>query len=249
MTGGVDGRPRAPALPVNLYRAFVRDYLSPTSSVHPSTPPFLRAFLLGYVVSVVPAIVRALVHIVRRRKDASTRARVSFLIGAVLKAVKAGFSVRSLGCVFGVAVGGAKWAEPFVRPLVSRAYLSYLKIKSRYEEQPLAAEAEASLPTADRSRIDVLSTFVSASLSSLAAFVLLQSSPAYRPNSISSIVPVPVTADDAGQNNGNGSGLVRRKRRYETHTLDLTLFVLVRAVDSIVRGTFFSVACPSLLIS
>ncbi|GAA5995011.1 uncharacterized protein JCM10292_004486 [Rhodotorula paludigena] len=220
-------------------------------SSHPSTEPFLRAVLLGWAAQSFPALVRVLLAASTRRSPSSLRQLGTRFLAALCK----GLHPRGLGVAFGIAIGGARWAESLVEPAVRRAYLAAVgktralregKGKARETEQSLADEQQRAVQ--DERNIRALATFASAALSSLAALLILQSSPSYRrptrPTAalangddldflVTPYTPsLPASAVDAPADARLDS------RSKQSPTLDLTLFVLVRAADTLARAVY-----------
>ncbi|GAA5923218.1 uncharacterized protein JCM15063_003573 [Sporobolomyces koalae] len=213
----------------------------------PATLPFLRAAALGYTAQTAPAIVRALT----KRKGKSA---VQVLV-QLLKAFK--FKPRGLALAFGIAVGGAKYGERLLEPVVRRVYLasrekarSLREGKGKTKEIVLSQAEEVNKLETDHKIIATLTTACSATISSFLAILLLQSSPTYRRPSI----PLAVSTDPkldfsvspyAVTTTANQVRPTGRMSRHspttsivQSPTLDLTLFVFVRAVDTLVRGTY-----------
>ncbi|BGP21762.1 para-aminobenzoate synthase, subunit I [Rhodotorula toruloides] len=214
-------------------------------TVHPSTEPFLRAFLLGYAAQSIPAVIRVLLSSLL----APTRKAPSQVGSDLAKAVARGFDPRGLGVAFGVAIGGAKWAEEWVEPAVRSAYAAGLararaggrEGKGKARETEVSLEGEQQRAVEDERNVRVLSTFVGATVSSLVALLVLQSSKAYRRPAwpaaqlvhdlrpdflISPYTPGPSSTPDPTP---------RNSRRVQSPTLDLTLFLFVRGTDTFLR--------------
>ncbi|GJN91600.1 hypothetical protein Rhopal_004623-T1 [Rhodotorula paludigena] len=235
-------------------RSIARARLLIASAVHnqhPSTEPFLRAVLLGWAAQSFPALVRVLLAASTRRSPSSRRQLGTRFLAALCK----GLHPRGLGVAFGVAIGGARWAESLVEPAVRRAYLVAVgrtralregKGKARETEESLADEQQRAVQ--DERNIRALATFASATLSSLAALLVLQSSPSYRRPTRPTASPanggdldflvtpytpsLPASAVDAPADARLDS------RSKQSPTLDLTLFVLVRAADTLARAVY-----------
>ena len=253
---------------------------------HPSTEPFLRAYALGWAASTLPALLRVLLGAAtssRSRRRPALRQLAAQLAAALAK----GFDPRGLALAFGVAVGGAKWGEPLVEAVVSRAYFAGVErartlrdghggrrdegkarearvslgelqqraVQDEVEGKGKARETDESLAAAqdrvaqDERNVRALSTFVSGSLSSLVALLILQSGKGYR----RPVRPLaaPALSDDkvdvlltpyapplpsAVSSGGPPPALSPAQlRATQSPTLDLTLFVLVRGVDTLAR--------------
>ncbi|GAA5887632.1 hypothetical protein JCM6882_001476 [Rhodosporidiobolus microsporus] len=206
---------------------------------HPSTEPFLRAVALGWAAQSVPLVVRVLLAATRRRRRLLTVIRQ--LVVALLK----GLHPRGLGTAFGVAIGGARWAQDAVEPAVRKGYLAAAgrlrASKGKERETTASLKAEQQRVLQDESNIRSLSTFVASTLSSLAALLILQSSPIYnrRPSPAVTeekldFVLTPYTT--ATPQPPPPPAEIAPSRPSQSPTLDLTLFVLVRAADTLVRA-------------
>ncbi|BGO96741.1 Para-aminobenzoate synthase, subunit I [Rhodotorula toruloides ATCC 204091] len=213
-------------------------------TAHPSTEPFLRAFLLGYAAHSVPAVIRVLLSSLLSR----TRKPPSQVLSDLAKAVARGFHPRGLGVAFGVAIGGAKWAEEVVEPVVRSAYAAGVararavrEGKGKARETEFSLEAEQQRVVEDERNVKVLSTFVGSTISSLVALLILQSSKAYRRPARPTAQPVPDLQPDfliSPYTPGPSSTpdpTPRNSRRIQSPTLDLTLFLFVRGTDTFLR--------------
>ncbi|GAA6047342.1 hypothetical protein JCM3770_001897 [Rhodotorula araucariae] len=226
---------------------------------HPSTEPFLRAYLLGWAAQTLPAVLRVVLGAASRRGHRPLAVRR--VLVQLLQALGKGFDPRGLGMAFAVAVGGAKWGEALVEPAVRVAYFAGAdKARALREGKGKARETDESLDAAqqrivqDERTVRALSTFVSASVSSLAALLILQSSKPYRQR----VRPLATTtADDkldflltpytpALPSSAASLTTVTspssapplppaQYRATQSATLDLTLFVLVRGADTLAR--------------
>ncbi|GAA5926457.1 hypothetical protein JCM3775_001023 [Rhodotorula graminis] len=248
---------------------------------HPSTEPFLRAYALGWAATTVPALLRVLLG---AATSSRSRSRPLRQLGAQLAAALAkGLDPRGLALAFGVAVGGAKWGEPFVEAVVRRAYLAGIerarslrdgqnghegkgdahetlaelhqravqvegKGKARETDDSLAQAAQDRVAQDERN-VRALSTFVSGSLSSLVALLILQSGTGYRrpvrplagpalsDDKVDVLLtpyapPLPSVISSGGPPPALSPAQLRAT---QSPTLDLTLFVLVRGVDTLAR--------------
>lgn len=225
------------------------------SQLDPATLPFLRAAALGYAAQVLPRLVKALT-----KRKGKTNLQVLLQL---LKALK--FKTRSLSLAFGIAVGGGKYGERLLEPILRRVYVE-VKEKSRSmregkgKQRELTEDEELQKLKTDHKIIQALTTACSATISSLLAIMLLQSSPSYRrpltplagstdPKLDFSVSPYTVTTTAAqirpSPTIASRSTLIESKPvRHgpssiaQSPTLDLTLFVFVRAVDTLVRGMY-----------
>lgn len=226
-----------------------------TRHADPSTAPFLRAYSLGFAASVVPSLLKIILPVLLGK-----RKRVAFrpVLAAILAALRRGLSPRGLAMSFGVAAGGAKWGEDKVEPLVRKVYQA---ARSRVQKRrEAAADIQEVDDTASQDRqekiVKMVSTLVSSTIASLVAITILQSSPAYsRPGPLSPTPPLPADLDlgfspypslSTTELAPTPSSLPPTLnspppfdyRVAQSPTLDLTLFILVRATDTIVRGIY-----------
>ena len=183
--------------------------LSPLLSGQAPHAVFIRAYALGYTVQIVPACVRVLLAALKHRRP------VRSLLRQVVLALVRGIRMRSLASAFGTAVGGARLLEVLLEPR---------------REQWLASwdgDEEDSIERGKRRRqTRALCTFLSASIASFAAILLLQSKrPSARQTSeaiefvVTPYSPLSAAAVD------KSTASVKR----DSPTLDLTLLVFVRA--------------------
>lgn len=213
-------------------------------TAHPSTKPFLRAFVLGYAAQSIPAIVRILLSSLLAR----TRKSPAHVLANLARAAARGLDPRGLGVAFGVAIGGANWAQDLVEPAVRQAYAAGVararavrEGKGKAKETASSLEREQQRVLDDERNVRILSTFVGATVSSLVALLVLQSSKAYRRPArpqqqavpdlppdflISPYTPGPLSTPDPAP---------RNSRRVQSPTLDLTLFLFVRGTDTLLR--------------
>ncbi|GAA5920778.1 hypothetical protein JCM1841_004187 [Sporobolomyces salmonicolor] len=225
----------------------------------PSTAPFLRAAAIGYAAQTFPTVLRIVLAVVLRRKRQSSLKVVRELARALVK----GLSPRGLGAAFGVAVGGAKYGERWLEPVVRKVYLAAAEKtraaregKGKGREVVLSPEEAQEKLRRDDKVVQTLTTWCSATISSLVAVLLLQSSPGYarRPAPASfqpdpkldfAVTPYSTTvtgldpqpAQPVSDSTRNGANL-RTSMVVQSPTLDLTLLVFVRAVDTLVRGAY-----------
>ncbi|GAA5850225.1 hypothetical protein JCM8547_001049 [Rhodosporidiobolus lusitaniae] len=191
--------------------------------------PVARAALLGWAAESVPALVRvALVAAVKRR-------RVSLIQVAreLVVATTKGLRANGLAVAFAVAVGGIEWADQ-AEPLVRTAYEAMVgkarRGKGKARETDETLKAERIRAEQDERNIKALSTFVASSVSSLLALLILQS-PRRRPRLARSTPPVPALDFNVTPYIPVESA----QAPVQSPTLDLTLFIFVRAADTLVR--------------
>lgn len=217
------------------------DRVKPLLDADESNRPFLRAYAIGFAATVIPSLVKVLLSLKRRQG--------SQVLLQLLKAIGKGFSPRGLALAFGISVGGAQWGESRVEGVVRRAYLSALhQVQARRKSQQAKIESMEDAEEAARKEtakheaiIKALSTFVSATVASLVSITLLQSRrsrssrQAQEPDLALGFSPYEALS---GPQTGPTPILPRpramsRRPAVQSPTLDLTLFIFVRAGESI----------------
>ncbi|GAA6032828.1 hypothetical protein JCM8097_000816 [Rhodosporidiobolus ruineniae] len=218
------------------------------SSSHPSTAPFLRALLLGTLAQTAPSLLRTLLSLLRRRP--SNRLSPLAALALLFRALRPALNPRGLGVAFGVAIGGARYLEDWVEPLVRRAYERVQqaregrrKGKAKETSESLAEEQQRAVR--DEEAVRGLVTFLAGSLSSLAALLILQSAPtsglktrtAKADDALDFVVTpyAPALPVQAGAEKAPREVRAEKTAGKQSATLDLTLFVFVRAADTLVR--------------
>lgn len=231
-----------------LLRALQQRLQKLQDSSDPSTLPFLRVYAIGFAASFLPALVRVLLS--------SRRVSVAKLASRVLKALQRAFSPRGLAMAFGVAVGGAKWGESRVEVPVRAAYfagLRKLEAKRRGKGskiEEIVEDDEASRRNAEKHEaiVKALSTFFSATIASFVSISLLQSRSPNSPRVRQQESPAdlrlgfsPYQSLTAGTASASPSprrplspNLTTSNLRpaVQSPTLDLSLFIFVRASES-----------------
>ncbi|GAA5908340.1 uncharacterized protein JCM6883_004354 [Sporobolomyces salmoneus] len=214
----------------------------------PSTLPFLRAFALGYLAETLPALVKA----VSKRKGKSAFQIVLQLVKALKFKPRGGLAVA-----FAIAVGGGKYGERLLEPVVRRVYLKardHVKAransgKGKEKEVVLTEEEELEELKKEHKIVQTITTACSATISSFFAILVLQSSPSYRrpstPLAVStdpkldfSVSPYTFTTTAKQVRPSGREGRRKEERKVQSPTLDITLFVFIRAVDTLVRGLY-----------
>lgn len=136
-----------------------------------------------------------------------------------------GLGPRSLAIFFGLSLGGARWLERVVEPVVERY------VRSRRPDGE--ANERTELDADERRRVRIASTAVGSFVSSLGAIILYQSNKRRRAVKPASLInPLPTLPIDGVKPVPAAKG--------QSPTLELTLFVLVRACDALVRGAYQS---------
>ncbi|GAA5835178.1 hypothetical protein JCM11251_006636 [Rhodosporidiobolus azoricus] len=217
---------------------------------HPSTEPFFRALLLGWAASSLPATLRVLLRAGRGKR--SLRSAIRAMAGALAS----GLRPRGLGVACAVSIGGARWAEDLVEPAVRRAYFAAVgrfrlrQAKGKERETSASLEAEQQQTLRDEFAVKLLSTFFAATFSSLTALLILQSSSSSHRSSPSTRLSFSTSANDkvdlvltpyaptlpASDASPATPPEFACARPPQSPTLDLTLFVLVRAADTFIRA-------------
>lgn len=254
----------AASLPRAVQLRQVRHLLSSSfANADPSTLPFLRAYALGFAFESVPSFIRIFLSLVVRRKGAP-RASILAVLASLLRVVGKGLNPRGgLATALGVAVGGGKWGESRVEPFVRKLYLRALRrVRERREgrgsfkgkgvEDDESIAKDRALEEQHERSIKQLSTFVASTFASLVSISLLQASPQYsRPKPCSPtlddlqfvpspspypslLVETPRPSSKALSSTSPSSKLPVA----QSPTLDITLFVFVRAADTIVRAIY-----------
>ncbi|GAA5876333.1 hypothetical protein JCM3774_003725 [Rhodotorula dairenensis] len=179
----------------------------------------IRAYTLGYAAQTIPTCVRVVLSALKYRRDRS--GPVKTLARRLLSVLARGLRTRSLASAFGLAIGGARQLEVLLEP--------HLK---RWVTAPFDGDTEAASEThARQRRLRACCTFLSASVASCAAILLLQSK---RPSTSQAseaieFVVTPYSALPAA------SDLPTAGAKRDSPTLDLTLLLFVRAADTLAR--------------
>lgn len=254
--------------PGELRRQLSRQITSSFANADPSTLPFLRAYAMGFTAQTFPAVLRILLGAILRRKGAP-RASLLAVLANLLRAVGRGLHPRGgLAMALGIAVGGGKWSESRVEPLVRKLYLAALRrVRERREVRGSSKgegieddESIAKIVEDDKSpaksreleekherSIKRLSTFVASTLSALVSISLLQASPQYsRPKPCSPIVddleflpsPSPYPSLIVEPPHPSPKLLSSPTLVAQSPTLDITLFIFVRAADTLARAIY-----------
>jgi hypothetical protein len=227
------------------------------ATLDPSTAPFVRAYSLGYAAAVVPSLLRIILGGLLKRKGAAPSSGLLGVLREVLVAMVKGLSPRGLAMAFGVSVGGAKWGESRVEPFVRRMYERVLRSRKGANAKVDGGKEDDVATHAYHERmISSLSTWAAATIASLVSITLLQSSPRYRRPALGgsgslagdeleygpSPYPSLVAPDPGPASNVTRASSSTTKFQKsvvpQSPTLDITLFILVRAADTLVRGIY-----------
>lgn len=173
---------------------------------------FIRAYALGFIAQAVPASVRVLLSALKHRHPVDT------LIRQLVSALVRGLRIRSLASAFGTAVGGARLLEVLLEPLCEQ----WIDASRNGDER----DSESIERGKGRRQTRAACTYLSASIASFAAILLLQSNrPSARQTSeaIEFVVTPysPLSAVAVDQSTASA--------KRDSPTLDLTLLVFVRA--------------------
>ncbi|KAK4054862.1 hypothetical protein OIV83_000786 [Microbotryomycetes sp. JL201] len=265
-------------------RAAIR-FAQDVALADPSTMPFLRAYSIGFTASFAPVLIKILIGLTVPRSPRSSQRRGAVLAPHASKLSVAAFqlrraledslSPRGLALAFGIAVGGGKWLESRVEPVVRVLYWAWrVRIKTfirRVFSRESAARRRRAISDADpetlsaikrrkhEAFIKIMSTWVGSTIASFISISLLQTKvkqhraqlppatameqpgldvgfspyPGVGGAATSSVAPHPTstTVDSAK----SLAFPPRMSHVTESPTLDLTLFMFVRASDVFVR--------------
>lgn len=204
------------------------------AATDPATKTFLRAFALGYSTSVLPQLLKTIIPLFLSRKSPSSPwSHVVYKLAAILW--RNVFALNSMGLACGISLGGGKWGEAQVEPVVRRIYRFVQARRDRL------GKGKGTEQSQDRI-IKALSTLVATTLSSLVGITLLSRSSrsVFALQSVTeelALEPVFLTSPYPSFTSPDVVPAARRSSK----TLDLTLFFLVRALDTLVRGAYEAV--------
>lgn len=206
----------------------------PLSSSDLLGSPSLRAFLVGAACSSAPALARVIAS--QARRGSRLAAKRNDGASALLKQLSHALAPGSAALAAAVAIGGAHWAESWLAPVVERACARTTSAKGKERDangeavkgNELPATEDAKEGTSQRRRA-IATTFVASALAAFAAISVLH---AAKPRAFRS------TALESGYSVGRPreADLGETRDRPESPTLDATLFLLVRALDTLARG-------------
>ncbi|KAM0756416.1 para-aminobenzoate synthase, subunit I [Meredithblackwellia eburnea MCA 4105] len=221
------------------------------ASADPSTIAFLRAYGLGFAASTVPSFLRLVIGLILGRKG--SRQSILKVLTRLLEIVVKGLNPRGLAMASGISLGGAKWGEERLEPLVRRTMEGLLlrlrQMKGKRADLEKGKEEGIKEGRVSDEAVKRVSTFFSGAIASLVAISVLQSSPEYQRAPVGSKnlsvdpSPYPSVLDDDSSgastpNTLHGSGPPDKPLATQSATLDLTLFLLVRAVDTLARWIY-----------
>lgn len=249
-----DSVPQQTALPAfhkNLARAIRRDYYD---DADPSTRAFLRAYAFGYLAETGPAFVRLLLSTIITSRRFGLFHSFKGFPRRLLTILKRALGTDGLALFFGVGLGGAKYLERIIYQALVKVYAVRARnirakaTPSQDEESALKEPLDLS-PEQKLKRERVLhqaSTFLATTLSAFFAFGLqnknggaTQGTP-YAASSLPLVSLPRAEQEDARHVHSTNSlqGQIAPNQRYESATMDLTLFLLVRATDTLLRAMY-----------
>lgn len=230
--------------------------MSPTTpyarltALHPAVSPFLRAFALGYAADTFPSILKLLLSHFLRSSIVPRSERWRVLLRKLGRVCVSATGFRGVAFASALAIGGGKLLEGMMEPVVRSMYHAVLERRRKGSKSSFEDKEQV-----HSKRIKVLATFFATALSSLLAISLLQSSPTYqRPRLAPPELDTDLTSNEiqlpypySSLTSSTPDDVLpppiksRRATNFlvqQSPTLDLTLFLLVRALDSAVRGIY-----------
>jgi len=232
-----------PSFHRNLARAVKRDYWD---DADPSTRVFLQGYAFGYAAETGPGVVRLCIAFLLNTRRAGIATSARRLPQQLLAVFKRALRVDGLALFFAVGLGGAKFLERTVYRCLLKAYSIQGRYRARFDAHASALEEPHRL--GDNQKRERLlrraSTFLATTLSAYFAFGL-QSRDAKSHGSSHATSSLPlVSFPRASQATKEGAStpikgdlaLPGTTERYESSTMDLTLFLFVRATDTALRA-------------
>lgn len=235
-------QPECPPFHLNLARAVKRDYID---CADPSTAIFLRAYAFGYVVETVPATLRLTFDVI----DLKGAKKVPLLSSKkrLVRILRNAFGKHGLALFFSVALGGSKWLERVISPIIRRLYALNRREFEKAESEVSAVSSE----NATHVRLNRWSTFISSFLAGCLAFSLQNRAIGRKATKTAvgtlPLVSLPTTSQDT--HNLDRHDRYFSRQRYESSTLDLTLFLFVRAIDTSLRAKWANITPSPYSIS
>lgn len=214
-----DRYPKLPPFHRNLYNAIKTDYYDVST---PSTRVFLRAYAFGCLAEVLPSTVRSAIalSIAHYKSKKGIQSLIQAFLARCDNILRDALGRRGLAIFFGTTLGGAAWLDVRLQTILAKLWL-----RLRKNDNP---SANVTLTSSTRDRIFAVSTFLSTAGTSLVAFGLQRSPRTRRPSSAASNLPLVRV----------GSSTQNARTRYQSATLDFTLFLLVRAMDTSLRALY-----------
>ncbi|MBW0506813.1 hypothetical protein O181_046528 [Austropuccinia psidii MF-1] len=228
-----------------------------SAKINPNLLLFFRAYSIGYLIEVIPFAVKLIIiKFIKFYQSPSTNLFLnsfSAILRGLLKLFLKALRPSGLGLASGIAIGGARLIETAINHRL-KIILRYLKklsiekfhLKSQSKQSNLTKNLNQSnlLHPSDHQNtfINVLSTFLAASISSLLAITLLQSK--NHPYSYSDQDPLHPTTTPyptlsiINQSLPSPSKSNHLKLNSQSPTLDFTLFFTVRALDTLFRSIY-----------
>lgn len=215
-----------PSFHVNLKRAIERDY---AGYLDPSTPVFLRAYAFGFCAQAGPQLLGVVVSLVLQTRKGLSKVYLKRLARRVAVIFREAAGRRSLGLLFGASLGGAKYLEARFIPL-----LRWLQGKGRSQKDTTSEDSQ-------ERRINLLATFLATTASTWFAFSLQTPLNIASKHSAASDLPLVSFHDNLNRRSlsiAEDPTITFLEKRYNSPTLDFTLFLLVRAVDTALRALY-----------
>lgn len=234
MTSSEDALPRLeqvrlPSFHANLWRAIERDW---APFIDPSTPVFLRGYAFGFSAQAVPQLLGVVISLVLQCRRGLSRKYLKRLARRVAFIVRSAAGRHGLAFVFGASLGGSKFLEP-------RILLLLRWIRRRYT--PTSENATANDGRSEP-RTRILATYIATLISTWCAFSL--QTPASHQGKHAAASDLPLVAFHDAQYSQHPPAatidptITFTGKRYDSPTLDFTLFLLVRAVDTSLRAAY-----------
>lgn len=219
-----------PSFHANLRRAIERDW---APYIEPSTPVFLRAYAFGFCAQAGPQLLGVVISLVLQTRKGLSKVYLKRLARRVAVVFREAAGRRGLGLLFGGSLGGAKYLEARLIPL-----LRWLKRK-RSPQGP--SESNTLLVEHQEHRIKVVATFIATVASTWCTFALQTPLNATHKHSAVSDLPLVAFHDSSKRLNlasVEDPTFAFLGKRYNSPTLDFTLFLLVRAIDTSLRALY-----------
>lgn len=204
--------------------------------------PFLRAFSIGFASDTVPPVLKLLIGLLTGRRGPKRWQQLPTVLLEMVKALVRGLHPQGSGMACGIAMGGARLLEDSMKPLAERLIRKTRRMRRtvrRWKGNEKAHERkdddQAELTKREIKAVNGFATLIASTLSSLAAITLLQSGSKSAPPPAPVTTPYPQIQLDTDPDDPMVPSVAPPKRQ-QSSTLDLTLFFLVRASDTFIRG-------------
>lgn len=226
---------------------------------------FLKCFLYGEL-TILPNLIRILITFIsnNNNKNKKTTKEIRNLFKNLFQVIFNSFKPNSFPFAFAVTLAGTKFGEDKIEILIRKLYSNYLNLNERNNLKGKTALEGISVENKlkfDEKVIKTLTTFISSTLAALISISLLQSSssnnkkrllnPLTTIKSLSeeNLSPSPYpsllhsnssssSSSFKYSNSGISTPTATSKTINQSPTLDLTLFIFVRAADSLIRLTY-----------